>query len=104
MPKLDGVSATSLIRQFDHLTPIISMTSNSKPNEVVKYYSSGMNDILPKPFTKDDLLQKLEVELSLPCVPDGFGSCLCRNILFTCELLKSSLERCRDHLVTHRLR
>ncbi len=61
MPKLDGVSATSLIRQFDHLTPIISMTSNSKPNEVVKYYSSGMNDILPKPFTKDDLLQKLEV-------------------------------------------
>ncbi|KAI0086258.1 CheY-like superfamily [Irpex rosettiformis] len=62
MPKLDGVSATSLIRQFDHLTPIISMTSNSKPNEVVKYYSSGMNDILPKPFTKDDLLQKLEVK------------------------------------------
>lgn len=61
MPKLDGVSATSLIRQFDHLTPIISMTSNSKPNEVVKYYSSGMNDILSKPFTKDDLLQKLEV-------------------------------------------
>ncbi|KAI0340006.1 hypothetical protein BDW22DRAFT_430541 [Trametopsis cervina] len=63
MPKLDGVSATSLIRQFDHLTPIISMTSNSKPNEVVKYYSSGMNDILSKPFTKDDLLQKLEKHL-----------------------------------------
>ncbi|KAI0685049.1 CheY-like superfamily [Cytidiella melzeri] len=63
MPKLDGVSATSLIRQFDHLTPIISMTSNSKPNEVVRYYSSGMNDILPKPFTKDDLLQKLEKHL-----------------------------------------
>lgn len=64
MPKLDGVSATSLIRQFDHMTPIISMTSNSQPNEVVKYYSSGMNDILPKPFTKDDLLKKLEVSCS----------------------------------------
>ncbi|KAI0091510.1 CheY-like superfamily, partial [Irpex rosettiformis] len=33
MPKLDGASATSLIRQFDRQTPIISMTSNSKPNE-----------------------------------------------------------------------
>jgi len=41
MPKLDGVSATSLIRRFDHMTPIISMTSNSKPNEIMTYYSSG---------------------------------------------------------------
>lgn len=41
MPKLDGVSATSLIRQFDPMTPIISMTSNSKPNEILTYYSHG---------------------------------------------------------------
>lgn len=61
MPKLDGVSATSLIRQFDHMTPIISMTSNSKPNEIMTYYHSGMNDILPKPFTKEGLLEMLEV-------------------------------------------
>lgn len=61
MPKLDGVSATSLIRKFDQGTPIISMTSNSKPNEIMNYYSSGMNDILPKPFTKEGLLDMLEV-------------------------------------------
>jgi osomolarity two-component system response regulator SKN7 len=82
MPKLDGVSATSLIRKFDHMTPIISMTSNSKPNEIMSYYSSGwcypsrsllalyaqacfvvtgMNDILSKPFTKQSLLNMLEV-------------------------------------------
>lgn len=61
MPKLDGVSATSLIRQFDHMTPIISMTSNSKPQEIMTYYSHGMNDILPKPFTKEGLLSMLEV-------------------------------------------
>lgn len=41
MPKLDGVSATSMIRQFDHMTPIISMTSNSKPAEIMNYYASG---------------------------------------------------------------
>ena len=41
MPKLDGISATSLIRKFDTGTPIISMTSNSKPNDIMKYYSSG---------------------------------------------------------------
>ena len=64
MPKLDGVSATSLIRQFDHMTPIISMTSNSKPDDITKYYSSGMNDHLPKPFTKDGLWEVLEKHLT----------------------------------------
>ena len=66
MPKLDGVSATSLIRRFDHMTPIISMTSNSRPAEILKYYSSGMNDILPKPFTKDGLFDMLEVCINNP--------------------------------------
>jgi len=61
MPKMDGISATSLIRQFDHVTPIISMTSNSRPGDIMTYYSSGMNDILPKPFTKEGLLDMLEV-------------------------------------------
>ena len=46
------------------MTPIISMTSNSKPAEIMKYYSSGMNDHLPKPFTKDGLWDVLEKHLT----------------------------------------
>jgi osomolarity two-component system response regulator SKN7 len=65
MPRLDGVSATSLIRQFDHRTPIISMTSNSCPQDILNYYSHGMNDILPKPFTRDGLFSMLEVSEAL---------------------------------------
>ncbi|KAJ6481375.1 HSF-type DNA-binding-domain-containing protein [Mycena vulgaris] len=64
MPKLDGISATSMIRTFDPQTPIISMTSGSSPSEIMTYYSSGMNDILPKPFTKDGLLGILEKHLT----------------------------------------
>ncbi len=41
MPNLDGVSATSLIRQFDPLTPIISMTSNVHSGDVMTYFSHG---------------------------------------------------------------
>lgn len=63
MPNLDGMSATSLIRQFDPSTPIISMTSNSGPSELINYMSSGMTDILPKPFTKEGLLNMLEKHL-----------------------------------------
>ncbi|TFK68858.1 CheY-like protein, partial [Pluteus cervinus] len=40
MPKLDGISAASLIRKFDDHTPIISMASNSRPAEIMTYYSS----------------------------------------------------------------
>ncbi|KAF9898361.1 kinase-regulated stress-responsive transcription factor skn7 [Lobosporangium transversale] len=60
MPKLDGVSATTQIRQFDASTPIISMTSNMTDNDIMNYYKNGMNDILPKPFTKTSLLSVLE--------------------------------------------
>ncbi|KAJ7924754.1 hypothetical protein B0H13DRAFT_1601453 [Mycena leptocephala] len=64
MPKMDGISATSMIRKFDPQTPIISMTSSSRPTDIMTYFSSGMNDILPKPFTRDGLLDVLKKHLA----------------------------------------
>lgn len=55
MPRLDGLSVTTLIRRFDPRTPIVSMTGNAAPRDVLTYFSHGMNDILSKPFTKDGL-------------------------------------------------
>ncbi|CEH17686.1 hypothetical response regulator receiver protein [Ceraceosorus bombacis] len=63
MPNLDGVSATSLIRQFDPRTPIISMTSNVAPEHLLDYMKSGMDDVLAKPFSKQNLLSMLEKHL-----------------------------------------
>ncbi|RUS18619.1 HSF-type DNA-binding-domain-containing protein [Endogone sp. FLAS-F59071] len=60
MPRLDGVTATSRIRQFDKLTPIISMTSNTTDMDIMTYINNGMNDILPKPISKDSLYSMLE--------------------------------------------
>ncbi|KAH0609327.1 uncharacterized protein H6S33_012813 [Morchella sextelata] len=64
MPLLDGVSAAALIRQFDKDTPIIAMTSNIRRDDIQSYFSNGMNDVLPKPFTKEGLLKLLERCLS----------------------------------------
>ncbi|KAL0946368.1 hypothetical protein HGRIS_012599 [Hohenbuehelia grisea] len=63
MPKLDGIAATALIRKFDLMTPIISMTSNSRQNEIQTYFTSGMNDFLSKPFNKEGILTILEKHL-----------------------------------------
>ncbi|KAG9892295.1 response regulator, partial [Aureobasidium melanogenum] len=62
MPNLDGVSACHLIRQFDN-TPIIAMTSNIRSDDIAMYFQHGMNDVLPKPFTKEGLLSMLEKHL-----------------------------------------
>ncbi|ORY35476.1 HSF-type DNA-binding-domain-containing protein [Naematelia encephala] len=62
-PSMDGRKATSLIRQFDIYTPIISMTSNAQPQDVDSYLQSGMNDVLAKPFTKYGLFGILDKHL-----------------------------------------
>ncbi|KAN0080519.1 HSF-type DNA-binding domain containing protein [Elaphomyces granulatus] len=71
MPNLDGVSACHLIRQFDR-TPIIAMTSNIRSDDIQLYFQHGMDDVLPKPFTRKSLIEMLEKHLvhlkSLPQV------------------------------------
>ena len=40
MPNLDGISACSLIRNFD-ATPIIAMTSNIRSDDISMYFQHG---------------------------------------------------------------
>ncbi|KAI8888120.1 hypothetical protein K501DRAFT_210950 [Backusella circina FSU 941] len=60
MPKLDGMSATRNIRQYDTWTPIISMTSNTTDQDIQQYIMSGMTDVLPKPLSESTLGNLLE--------------------------------------------
>lgn len=64
MPKLDGCSATSMIRQFNRATPIIAVTSDIKPSHVMTYFTAGMTDVLGKPFTKAEIIEVLDKHLS----------------------------------------
>ncbi|PQE14427.1 hypothetical protein CJF30_00007022 [Rutstroemia sp. NJR-2017a BBW] len=64
MPHLDGVSATVCIREIRHDIPIIAMTSNIRTDDIDMYFRYGMNDVLPKPFTKEGMIKALEKHLS----------------------------------------
>lgn len=71
MPNLDGVSACHIIRQFDR-TPIVAMTSNIRSDDIQMYFQHGMDDVLPKPFTRKSLLDMLEKHLiHMKKVPAG---------------------------------
>lgn len=56
MPNMDGISATTQIRQFDPATPVISMTTNTSRADIMRYIDTGMNDVLGKPFSKESLM------------------------------------------------
>jgi osomolarity two-component system response regulator SKN7 len=77
MPNLDGVSACHLIRQSDR-TPIIAMTSNIRSDDIQLYFQHGMDDVLPKPFTRKSLLDMLEKHLvhlkTIPPTMDGVSA------------------------------
>lgn len=49
MPNLDGITTTNYIRQYDTKTPIISMTSNTFPDDILNYRNSGI-----PPFVTSD--------------------------------------------------
>ncbi|CAO3663565.1 unnamed protein product [Rhizopus microsporus] len=69
MPNMDGITTTRNIRRFDTMTPVVSMTSNFTQADIMEYINIGMNDILPKPFSKNtlyDILEKHCAHLKLP--------------------------------------
>jgi len=74
MPEMDGYRATALIRQGEEENgsqrlPIIALTANAMLEDRQRCISAGMDDYLPKPFTKAQIAMLLQRWL-----PDASGS------------------------------
>lgn len=64
MPEMDGYQATIAIRNELKLQiPIVAMTAHSLVGEKEKCIEIGMNDYVGKPFTQDDLYNKISSNL-----------------------------------------
>lgn len=64
MPVMDGYTATTKIREFDKITPIIALTASATSNVREKVMEVGMQDYVTKPFNPDDFFVKLKKYLS----------------------------------------
>ena len=63
MPEIDGLQATAEIRHREKLTgkriPIIALTANAMSDYKQKCMDAGMDDYLSKPFSQEQLSEKL---------------------------------------------
>ena len=57
MPGKDGIETTKEIRSFDKLTPIIALTAIEAKEIWERIETSGMNDIIVKPYNTDKFLK-----------------------------------------------
>jgi signal transduction histidine kinase/DNA-binding response OmpR family regulator len=67
MSGMDGVAAMNRIRLLDgpaSKVPVIAMTANVMPQQVRDFTRAGMDDHLGKPFTRDQLISKVEAFLT----------------------------------------
>lgn len=61
MPELNGYDTAKKARkELKLLTPIIALTGNDLDGEKEKCVEAGMNDYLPKPFSKNQLLEIIQ--------------------------------------------
>lgn len=62
MPRLDGIEATKRIRSGSGpniSTPIIALTAHALPSDIARFHEAGMNDVVIKPLTFDEVQRVL---------------------------------------------
>ncbi|WP_346855979.1 response regulator [uncultured Draconibacterium sp.] len=70
LPEMDGYEITTEIRKMEKVkgtdkpVPIIAITANTLDNDREKCFEVGMNEYLSKPFTAEQLIDKIRMFIS----------------------------------------
>lgn len=75
MPGLSGFEVCQKIRETHSPTalPIIMLTAKNRVSDLVQGFTFGANDYLTKPFSKDELMARIETHLSLGRIYSATG-------------------------------
>jgi len=66
MPKMDGITSTMLIREYEKennliQTPILALTASHPEEDKSKCLDAGMNDFIRKPVTQGELSRIISI-------------------------------------------
>ncbi len=59
MPKMDGITALTIMRESGDTTPVLMLTAKSEMNDKVAGLDAGADDYLTKPFVMVELLARI---------------------------------------------
>lgn len=69
MPKMNGIELSKMIRQYDDqgkaALRIIALTANVLQEDRNRYLAAGMNGVVLKPFTEQNLLDNISKVLGV---------------------------------------
>jgi CheY-like chemotaxis protein len=60
MPKMNGIETVKLIREQDQFVYIFLISGEAETEEIKKALNNGADNFIPKPFSKDFLLEKIK--------------------------------------------
>jgi DNA-binding response OmpR family regulator len=63
LPKMTGLELCKTIRQVNTNVPIIFLTAKDTVQETVEGLKNGANDYIKKPFSFDELVERIKVQL-----------------------------------------
>ena len=97
MPRMSGFEVCREIRRrysLDEL-PVIYLTARSRVEDLVQAFSTGANDFLSKPITRDELLSRVRTHLKLAQMRDDLDR-LVRQRTAQVETLSGLLPLCAN--------
>jgi DNA-binding response OmpR family regulator len=63
LPKMTGLEVCKTIRETNSKTPIIFLTAKDTVQETIEGLKAGANDYIKKPFSFDELVERIKVQL-----------------------------------------
>ncbi len=75
MPKMSGYEVCERLRELypAQELPVVMLTAKNRVTDLVEGFSSGANDYLTKPFSKDELLTRIKTHLELSQINRAYG-------------------------------
>jgi DNA-binding response OmpR family regulator len=70
LPKMTGIEVCKLIRKTDTTTPIIFLTAKDTVQETIEGLKAGANDYIKKPFSFDELLERIKIHFRNQSEPE----------------------------------
>jgi DNA-binding response OmpR family regulator len=63
LPKISGLEICKTIRKSNKTTPVIFLTAKDTVQETIAGLQAGANDYIKKPFSFEELLERIKVQL-----------------------------------------